>query len=98
MIRLALLTAQRREKVASMRWADVSVDGVWTVPADAREKGTGGALELPNAALEIVRAQPRMGDNPHVFAGRGDGASMASLPRKEHSTSEHRLSRGRYTI
>ena len=28
-IRLALLTAQRREKIASLKWEDISADGVW---------------------------------------------------------------------
>jgi integrase len=71
-IRLALLTVQRREKIASMQWDHVSLDGTWAVPADAREKGTGGELVLPAAALEIIRAQPRLGNNPYVFAGRGN--------------------------
>jgi integrase len=72
-IRLALLTAQRREKVASMRWEDIEGE-VWTVPAEARSKGTGGALKLPAAAQAIIAAQPRQKDNPHVFAGRTKGS------------------------
>jgi integrase len=72
-IRLALLTAQRREKLATMRWSDVSLDGAWTVPAEHREKGTGGALVLPPLAFELIKRQPRLGDNPFVFAGRGNG-------------------------
>ena len=28
---------------------------------------------LPKAAIAIVQAQPRLGDNPFVFAGRGNG-------------------------
>ncbi len=72
-VRLLLLTAQRREKVGTLQWADVSVDGTWSVPADHRAKGTGGALLLPTAALEIIHAQPQIGDNPYVFAGSGKG-------------------------
>jgi integrase len=73
LVRLSLLTAQRREKVVSMRWSDVAMDGAWTIPAEAREKGTAGELGLPKAALDIVQAQPHIGDNPFVLAGRGDG-------------------------
>jgi integrase len=73
-LRLCLLTAQRSRKVTGMRWLDVSVDGEWTIPAEAREKGTGGSLVLPEAAISIIRAQPRMETNPFVFAGRGGGA------------------------
>ncbi len=70
-LKLALLTAQRREKIATMRWEDVSVDGEWRIPAQEREKGTGGALVLPELALDVVKAQPRFASNPYVFPGRG---------------------------
>jgi len=73
MVRLALLTAQRREKIATMRWADVSDVGVWTIPTEAREKGNPGSLRLPAAALAIIRAQSRVEGNPYVFAGRTEG-------------------------
>ena len=72
-IRMCLLTAQRRTKVAAMRWSDITVDGEWTIPNEAREKDAAGTLLLPEIALKIIRAQPRLGDNPYIFAGRGDG-------------------------
>jgi integrase len=72
-VRLCLLTAQRRTKVSLMRWSDISIDGEWTIPAEAREKDTAGSLVLPESALAIVVKQPRLGSNPYVFAGRGNG-------------------------
>ena len=72
-VRLLLLTGQRRNTVASMRWQDVAPDGTWTIPAEAREKGNAGELKLPDAALALVRAQPMIGDNPFVFSGRRAG-------------------------
>jgi integrase len=69
-IRLALLTAQRRTKIASMKWDDLSSDGEWNIPKESREKDTAGTLKLPEVALDIIRAQPRLATNPHVFAGR----------------------------
>jgi integrase len=69
-LRLCLLTAQRSRKVASMRWSDVE-DGVWTVSTGPREKGAGGALALPQTALDIILAQPRFASNPYVFPARG---------------------------
>jgi len=68
-IKLCMLTGQRRQKVASMRWADVK-DGVWSIPTEAREKNNAGELKLPPQALEIIERQPRL--NLFVFAGRGD--------------------------
>jgi integrase len=71
-VRLALLTGQRKEKVASMRWEDI--DGsVWHVPSEKREKGNAGDLELPQIALDIINAQPRLVSNPYLLAGRGGG-------------------------
>jgi len=81
-LRLALLTAQRRDKVATLKWADVALDGEWSIAADDREKGTGGALLLPEAAVDIIRAQERVGGNPYVFPGRGDGHFAGFSPCK----------------
>ena len=70
-VKLALLTAQRKEKIASMQWVDLDGD-VWTIATEAREKGNAGELVLPAVALNIINAQPRLASNPHVLAGRGD--------------------------
>ena len=65
-----LLTAQRREKVATMRWADVSEDGVWTIRTEStREKGHAGVLQLPPLAMPIIRSQPRFAGSSFVFTG-----------------------------
>jgi integrase len=72
LVKLLLLTAQRRHKVLTMKWSDVSVDGMWTVAnGNSREKGTGHELVLPKMALDIIRARPRLASNEYVFAGPG---------------------------
>jgi integrase len=73
LVKLLLLSGQRREKVAAMRWADISIDGVWTIPSEDREKGNARALALPEMVVDIIRAQPRIVGNEYVFAGRTDG-------------------------
>ena len=51
MIRVLLLTAQRRDKVGTMQWGDVS-DGIWTIRKDhRREKSHAGTLKLPAIAV-----------------------------------------------
>jgi integrase len=82
-IRVALLTAQRRAKIIKMKWDDISEEGEWTVPKAPREKDTIGSVILPEAALAIVRAQPRLASNPFVFAGRGRGAFNGFSKAKE---------------
>ena len=74
-VRLLLLTAQRRDKVANLRWDDIDSKGVWTIRTEEREKGNPGKLQLPKLALEIIEAQPRFVGNPYVFAGK-DGHAL----------------------
>jgi integrase len=81
LVRLLLLTAQRRDKVSSMKWEDVQ-DGVWTIPSEKREKGNAEVLRLPKIALDIIDAQPRFAENPFVFASKGKGRSMNHTPAK----------------
>jgi integrase len=69
MVCLALLTGQRREKLATMKWDDLGPDGVWTIASGPREKGNAGELQLPRAALEAIETLPRFASNPHLFAG-----------------------------
>jgi integrase len=67
------LTAQRRDKLATMRWSDLEGD-TWVIATQDREKGNATALPLPQAALEVIQAQPKFADNPFVFAsGRSKG-------------------------
>ncbi|MEI9916215.1 MAG: site-specific integrase [Methylovirgula sp.] len=67
-VRLLFLTAQRRDKVASLRWDEID-DGIWTVTTEAGEKGNAGTLPLPPIALDILEAIPRIVGNPFVFPG-----------------------------
>jgi integrase len=69
LVKILLLTAQRREKVGTMKWTDIA-DGVWTIASEQREKGNAGALKLPKLALDIINALPRLAGNPHVFGHR----------------------------
>jgi integrase len=72
LVRILLLTGQRLDKVASMRWDDVSVDGAWTIATEEREKGNAGVLVLPQIAIDVIRSLPRYESNEFVFAGRGN--------------------------
>ena len=71
LVKLALLTAQRRDKLLTMRWSDIHADGVWTIHTQDGEKANAGSLQLPKAAIDIVQGMPRFVGNEFVFAGRG---------------------------
>jgi integrase len=85
-VRMALLTAQRRETVAGMKWDDISTDFVWSIPKGAgpRPKTNGGRLALPPLAQGVLAGIHRYGENPYVFAGRGLGHinSMSGAKRR----------------
>jgi integrase len=81
LVKIALLTGQRREKLAHMQWSDLS-DGVWTIASEEREKGTAGRITLPASALAIIDALPVLAGNPYVFAGRGSKAFNSFSQRK----------------
>jgi integrase len=66
-VKIALLTAQRRKKIATMRWDDIAA-GTWTIRSEEREKGNAGELLLPKLALDVIEAQPRIHGNSYIFA------------------------------
>jgi integrase len=72
LVQTLLLTGQRRDKVSTMKRADVE-DGVWGIRAEVREKSNAGSLRLPQAALDIIEAQPKIEGNPFVFPGTRTG-------------------------
>jgi integrase len=70
-VKLLLLTGQRKDIVANMRWTDIGPDGTWTIPTSPRKKSDIGKVKLPPMALDIIQAQPKIIGNSFVFAGRG---------------------------
>jgi integrase len=67
-VKLLLLTGQRKSKVIGMRWSDLDGD-TWVIRTERREKGNAAKLKLPPLAMEIIRAQPRIAGRPCIFAG-----------------------------
>lgn len=64
--KMLLLTAQRRIKVATMSWDDLSAD-VWMIATEEREKGNAARLKLPRMAIAIIEAQLETRTNDYVF-------------------------------
>lgn len=84
LVKLLLLTGQRREKVVAMRWSDISDDGVWSIPSEDREKGNAGDLTLPPQALDVIRAQREVAaGSQYIFAGRRQGKIADIEPNRQ---------------
>jgi integrase len=90
-VRTLLLTGQRRDEVAAMPWGELSPDGaIWTIPGgpNGRTKNkVTHVVPLSAQARAIIEAQPRLNNNPFVFAGlkgqnfRGFACPKAALDR-----------------
>lgn len=66
--RVLLLTAQRREEVAAMTWAEIDLDaGMWTLERSRTKNGQPHTVPLAPAVVEVLRAVPRLDDCPFVF-------------------------------
>jgi integrase len=73
LFQMLLVTAQRRDEVARMRWQDVDLDaGTWIIPAEMTKSRREHSVPLSPLSLDILSNVPRMGG--HVFSSnlRGD--------------------------
>jgi integrase len=67
-VRLLILTGQRREEVAGIKWAELSSDfSAWTIPASRAKNGATHIVPLDTPAQDLLRSAPRLGDL--VFPG-----------------------------
>jgi integrase len=86
MVKVLLLTAQRRDEVAGMVRSEIGSDGTWTISAERYKTGVANFVPLSKAALDIIAAQP-VNDSNYVFASRagtpfsGFSKSKAALDR-----------------
>jgi integrase len=61
LFKLLLLTAQRRDEVASVEWEEIDLEaGVWSIPKTKAKNGVGHEVQLSRQAIEILSALPRV--------------------------------------
>ena len=72
-IRLLLLTGQRREEVAGIRWRELNFDdATWSLPAERTKNGQAHDVPLSGVAIEILTGRERRADRELIF-GEGKG-------------------------
>ncbi|WP_165937767.1 tyrosine-type recombinase/integrase [Methylobacterium segetis] len=72
-IKLLILTGQRRDEVAAMRWSELNLEeGTWLLPPIRMKNKQKHEVPLPDPALEILRAIPSRVGRDLVF-GTGSG-------------------------
>ena len=69
-VRVLMLTAQRRDEVADMAWSELSDDrSTWTIPASRAKNGQDSIVPMAPQVQAILEAAPRYKGNPLVFPG-----------------------------
>lgn len=71
LVKLVLLTAQRRDEVASLEWSELDLKKrLWTMPREKAKNDRAHEVQLSDLALELLNSIPRIGHNL-VFTSTG---------------------------
>jgi integrase len=90
-VRLLVLTGQRRAEIAESSWSEIDLKKkLWVIPASRTKNGRAHDVPLSPAAIEILAALPRFarsgGEQDFVFSGR-------TTPPSGYSRAKTRLDR-----
>jgi integrase len=73
MYQLLLLTAQRRDEVGGMEWAEVDLDRrLWTIPREKAKNNRAHEVHFSALAIEILEGLPRLGETRFVLTTNGE--------------------------
>lgn len=101
LLKALLLTAQRRDEAASMRWQEIGADRIWTIPAERYKTKRPNHVPLSSAALAVIKAQPKLTGCDFVFPSRsrtpfsGFAKSKAAFDRAVQKAIHERAKAGK---
>ena len=79
LIKLLILTGQRRDEVARLLWDEVDFGAkLWTLPAGRTKNGRPHGVPLVQPVIEILEALPRIGDFVLTTKGRSPASNFAA--------------------
>ena len=83
-VRMLMLTVQRRDEVASLRWVELSDDlTTWTLPAERTKNGRAHIVHISEPVRAILAMVPRVRGCPFVFqAASGKPVSAFSTMKR----------------
>jgi integrase len=99
-LRILILTGQRREEVGGMLWSELDLDAdapLWTIGKDRTKNGLQHDVPLAPAAVAILRGIPRRDDRDFVFGssnGPFQGWSNAKAALDARMTKALRAEKG----
>ena len=96
-VRLLVLTGQRREEVAAMTWEELDLEGAtWRISGERTKNGFPHEVPLSNAALAILEARCREEGRELVFGKSGPfsgwSKAKASLDARQRAASHGQAS------
>jgi integrase len=90
---LLLTLGQRRTETASMRWDCIDLErATWRIPSAHAKTGVEHLVPLPDLAIEILDAIPRIDGAPLVFPSRHSASDRPIAGFSRALTAAHRLS------
>jgi integrase len=79
---LLILTAQRRNEVAGMRWSHVNMaEHLWLLPAELTKSNRAHSVPLSARAIDILKACPRLHDELVFPSGGGEGRTFSGFSK-----------------
>jgi integrase len=86
LVKLLVLTGQRRDEVAQMCWAEIDLDArLWVLPAGRSKNGKAHEVPLSEPAVAILTALPRIANSDFVLTTTGEA------PSSNYSKNKRRL-------
>lgn len=86
-VRLLLLTGQRRGEVAGLKWTELDLQSqLWSLPRERTKADRAHRVPLSDAAVSILEACPRTGG--YVFAGRRNDAPVVGFAKAKERLDE----------
>ncbi len=77
-VKLLVLTAQRRGEVAGMRWSEIDFEkSLWSIPSNRTKNNKMHVVPLTSMARDILNSLPKLSDSL-VFPARGNDAHAVS--------------------
>jgi integrase len=76
---LLLLTGARRAEIASGRWSEIDLEAkTWTIAKERSKNGVAHEIPLSEAAIDILKSLPRIGDNKDALIFSTTGRTAVS--------------------
>ena len=76
MVKVLVLTGQRRDEVARMEWSEIDLgDKLWTLPRERVKNDEKHEVPLSDTAVAVLKSVPRIAGSRYVFTTNGKAPS-----------------------